>query len=68
MKSRRKVISGVPGDSFKFPTEFLRDGAVCINFSTEKVRSFILDEQKLLDMLRHCVCDALFLRLPVVEQ
>ncbi|MCJ1427439.1 hypothetical protein MMC29_005342 [Sticta canariensis] len=30
------VISGVPGDSFKFPTEFLRDGAVCINFSTEK--------------------------------
>lgn len=40
------VISGVPGDSFKFPTEFLRDGAVCINFSTEKVRRFILDEQK----------------------
>lgn len=35
------VISGVPGDSFKFPTELLRDGAVCINFSTEKVRSFI---------------------------
>ncbi|MCJ1468379.1 hypothetical protein MMC07_007007 [Pseudocyphellaria aurata] len=30
------VISGVPGDSFRFPTEFLRDGAVCINFSTEK--------------------------------
>lgn len=32
------VISGVPGDSFKFPTELLRDGAVCINFSSEKVR------------------------------
>lgn len=35
------VISGVPGDSFKFPTELLRDGAVCINFSTEKVRTLI---------------------------
>ena len=31
------VISGVPGESFKFPTELLREGAVCINFSTEKV-------------------------------
>ena len=31
------VISGVPGDAFKFPTEMLRNGAVCINFSTEKV-------------------------------
>ena len=56
------VISGVPGDSFKFPTEFLRDGAVCINFSTEKVRSFIVDEQKFLNMLRPWACDALFLR------
>ena len=55
------VISGVPGDSFKFPTEFLRDGAVCINFSTEKVRRFILDEQKFLNMLGPCACDALFL-------
>lgn len=33
------VISGVPGDSFKFPTDLLREGAVCINFSTEKVGS-----------------------------
>ncbi len=32
------VISGVPGDSFKFPIELLRAGAVCINFSSEKVR------------------------------
>lgn len=32
------VISGVPGDSFKFPTELLREGAVCINFSSEKVK------------------------------
>lgn len=30
------VISGVPGESFKIPTSLLRDGAVCINFSTEK--------------------------------
>lgn len=31
------VISGVPGDSYKVPVELLRDGAVCINFSSEKV-------------------------------
>ena len=31
------VISGVPGEKFKLPTRFLKDGAVCINFSTEKV-------------------------------
>ena len=31
------VISGVPGEKFKFPTHLLRDGAVCINFSSEKV-------------------------------
>lgn len=31
------VIGGVPGESFKIPTELLREGAVCINFSTEKV-------------------------------
>ncbi|KAH0545059.1 NAD-dependent 5,10-methylenetetrahydrafolate dehydrogenase [Glutinoglossum americanum] len=30
------VISGVPGDRFKVPVELLRDGAVCINFSSEK--------------------------------
>lgn len=53
------VISGVPGDSFNFPTELLRDGAVCINFSTEKVRSFII---------RPCACDALFPHLSVAEQ
>ena len=33
------VIGGVPGESFKIPTDFLREGAVCINFSTEKVSS-----------------------------
>ena len=31
------VISGVPGDSYKFPINLLRDGAVCINISSEKV-------------------------------
>ncbi|MCJ1337640.1 hypothetical protein MMC09_002923 [Bachmanniomyces sp. S44760] len=30
------VISGVPGESFKVPTILLREGAVCINFSSEK--------------------------------
>lgn len=30
------VISGVPGDKFKVPTHLVRDGAVCINFSSEK--------------------------------
>lgn len=34
------VISGVPGESFKIPTKLLKDGAVCVNFSTEKVRAF----------------------------
>lgn len=28
------VIGGVPVESFKIPTEHLRDGAVCINFSS----------------------------------
>jgi methylenetetrahydrofolate dehydrogenase (NAD+) len=31
------VISGVPGDKYKVPLRHLRDGAVCINFSSEKV-------------------------------
>ena len=31
------VISGVPGNSFKVPLHLLRDGVVCINFSSEKV-------------------------------
>ncbi|KAL1297661.1 hypothetical protein AAFC00_006216 [Neodothiora populina] len=30
------VISGVPGDKYKVPVELVRDGAVCINFSSEK--------------------------------
>lgn len=31
------VISGVPGDKYKVPVHLLREGAVCINFSSEKV-------------------------------
>jgi methylenetetrahydrofolate dehydrogenase (NAD+) len=31
------VISGVPGEKYKFDTSLLRDGAVCVNFSSEKV-------------------------------
>ena len=31
------VISGVPGDKYKVPVNLIRDGAVCINFSSEKV-------------------------------
>ena len=31
------VISGVPGEAYKVPTNLIREGAVCINFSSEKV-------------------------------
>ena len=34
------VISGVPSASFKVPTTDLKDGAVCINFSTGKASGF----------------------------
>lgn len=34
------VVCGVPGDSFKLPTKLVREGAVCINISTEKVYGF----------------------------
>ena len=33
------VICGVPGENFKLPTRLLRNGVVCINFSTDKVNS-----------------------------
>jgi methylenetetrahydrofolate dehydrogenase (NAD+) len=38
------VISGVPGDNFKVPSNQIRDGAVCINFSSE--RNFVGEEVK----------------------
>ena len=31
------VISGVPGKDFKISTNIIKNGAACINFSTEKV-------------------------------
>lgn len=30
------VISGVPGEQFKVPVEHLKDGVVCVNFSSER--------------------------------
>lgn len=30
------VITGVPSKDYKFPVELLKDGAICINFSSEK--------------------------------
>lgn len=30
------VISGVPGDTYKVDLSLVRDGAVCVNFSSEK--------------------------------
>jgi methylenetetrahydrofolate dehydrogenase (NAD+) len=32
------VVTGVPGEKYKFPCHLLREGAVCVNFSSEKVR------------------------------
>ena len=30
------IITGVPSASYKFPSELIREGAICINFSSEK--------------------------------
>lgn len=30
------IITGVPSESYKFPTEYIKDGAACINFSSSK--------------------------------
>lgn len=38
------VISGVPGEEFKVPSDLIRDGAICINFSSEK--NFVAEEIK----------------------
>lgn len=35
------VITGVPGEKYKFDVDLLREGAVCINFSSEKVSLLI---------------------------
>jgi methylenetetrahydrofolate dehydrogenase (NAD+) len=38
------VVTGVPGEKFKFPSHLLKDGAVCINFSSEKVSLVCTDQ------------------------
>lgn len=40
------VISGVPGEKFKVPTGQIREGAVCINFSSEKVSATLAEEER----------------------
>ncbi|KAG0677968.1 NAD-dependent 5,10-methylenetetrahydrafolate dehydrogenase [Kluyveromyces marxianus] len=30
------IITGVPGEKYKFPTEYIKEGAICINFSSHK--------------------------------
>ncbi|SCV03660.1 LAMI_0H09934g1_1 [Lachancea mirantina] len=30
------IITGVPSETYRFPTEFIKEGAVCINFSSSK--------------------------------
>lgn len=39
------VITGVPGDKYKFPCDLLKEGAVCINFSSEKVSSHVTADE-----------------------
>ncbi|GMM33864.1 methylenetetrahydrofolate dehydrogenase (NAD(+)) [Saccharomycopsis crataegensis] len=35
-KNADVIITGVPSANYKFPTEYVKSGAVCINFSSEK--------------------------------
>lgn len=30
------IITGVPAENYKFPTQYIKEGAVCINFSSHK--------------------------------
>ena len=48
------VITGVPGDKYKFPLHLLKDGAVCINFSSEKVGLFCCSTLKTLTVPEFC--------------
>ena len=45
------VISGVPGDKYKVPVHLLREGAVCINFSSERVSHL----ERLTEVVAHSV-------------
>lgn len=38
------IITGVPSKDYKFPTEYIKEGAACINFSSHK--NFVDDEVK----------------------
>ena len=46
------VITGVPSDQYKFPCQLLREGAVCVNFSSNKVSK--RPNLSLSYPLRHC--------------
>jgi methylenetetrahydrofolate dehydrogenase (NAD+) len=35
-KNADVIVTGVPSPSYKFPKELVKDGAVCVNFSSEK--------------------------------
>lgn len=35
-KNADVIVTGVPSASYKFPKELVKDGAVCVNFSSEK--------------------------------
>jgi methylenetetrahydrofolate dehydrogenase (NAD+) len=36
------IITGVPTSTYKFPSEYIKRGAICINFSSEK--NFVAEE------------------------
>ncbi len=47
------VVTGVPGDAYKFPCHLLREGAVCVNFSSEKVGCVVPEFLSESNSLRH---------------
>jgi methylenetetrahydrofolate dehydrogenase (NAD+) len=38
------IVTGVPSKDYKFPTEFVKYGAVCVNFSSEKNFDVVVKE------------------------
>ena len=63
------VITGVPGDKYTFPLHLLKDGAVCINFSSEKVlvscslEILLANDSRTLLLRSRSVLRSMFLRL-----
>lgn len=47
------VISGVPSEEYKVPTNLIREGAVCINFSSAKVGEDRLEVLSAADVLQN---------------